>query len=402
MTFVPDVLHTDVRNVSGVWPILPTLWSYSSLRDAEECPRRWALGRASYPAIWERRGYPPRPQLAAIVGEIVHNSLEVILGALHERGCGSIVDPSAVEVMKALGGISGLIDRLIEEQLRTLVENPRMTRRVPSLRVTLRSRVPGIRRRVQMMVARATLVPPSSASMGESTPTATRAPLSGGSHPEVTLKALDVRLAGRADLITIADDKCAIVDYKTGAPDEHHAAQLQMYALLWTRDSDLNPDGIPVEALTLSYATHDEDVELLAPSELDALAQELVARIIVSERELELRPPPARPSATTCRFCSVRHLCEDYWSSIAGTATTDSDFVDEQVTIVSQNGPRSWIIEVQSDRKRMLLRTPTEDPGFAVGDHLRLLDVALTRDEDSDEAAITITQASEIFQLAKP
>jgi PD-(D/E)XK nuclease superfamily len=249
------------------------------------------------------------------------------------------------------------------------------------------------------MVARATLVQTSSTSALETAPSATRAPLGDGSHPEVPLEAPDLRLAGRADLITIANDSCAIVDYKTGAPDEHHAAQLQMYALLWDRDSERNPEGLPVVALTLSYATHDEKVDPLAPSELDALAEELIARIAVSERELELRPPPARPAATICRFCNVRHLCEDYWSSIAGTAATAGDFVDEQGTIVSQNGPRSWLIEVQPDRKPFLLRTPTEDPGFKVGDHLRLLDVVLARDEDLDGAAISITQASEIFQL---
>jgi hypothetical protein len=140
-------------------------------------------------------------------------------------------------------------------------------------------------------------------------------------------------------------------------------------------------------------------VDPLAPSELEVLAEKLVGRIAASERELELRPPPARPAETICRFCSVRHLCEDYWRSIAGVASTAGDFVDEQGTIVSQNGPRSWLIEVQPDRKRLLLRTPTEDPGFKIGDHLRLLDVALACDEDSDDAAITITQASEIFQL---
>jgi len=400
VTAEPDVLRTEVRDADGTWPALPNLWSYSSLRDAEECPRRWALGRATYPAIWDRRGYPPRPTLPALVGDIVHGSLDVILRALHKRGCGSIADPSAVEVMRELGGYSGLIDRLIEGQLERLEANPRMARRVPSLRSTLRSRAPEIRRRVQTMVARATLVPASSASTLENTPSATRAPLGDGSHPEVPLEAPDLRLAGRADLITIADDGCVIVDYKTGAPDEHHAEQLRMYALLWARDSDLNPEGLPVVALTLSYATHDEKVDTLAPSELDALGQELIARVTVSERELGLRPPPARPAASICRFCSVRHLCEDYWSSIAGTAATTGDFVDEQGTIVSQNGPRSWLIEVQPERKRILLRTPTEDPGFKVGDHLRLLDVALARDEELDDAAITITQASEIFQLA--
>jgi hypothetical protein len=399
VTADPDALRTEVRDADGTWPALPHLWSYSSLRDAEECPRRWALGRATYPRIWDRRGYPPRPILPALVGDIVHGSLDVILRALHERGCASIADASAIEVLRGLGGYSELIDRLIEARLKRLNANPRMARRVPSLRSKLRSRAPEIRRRVQTMVARAALVP-SSPSTSESMPNGTRAPLGNGSHPEVTLEARDLRLAGRADLITIADGGCAIVDYKTGAPDEHHAAQLRMYALLWARDSELNPQGLPVVALTLSYATHDEKVDPVAPSELDALAEDLTARITASEGELRLRPPPARPAEPICRFCSVRHLCEDFWISIAGTEASAGDFVDMQGTIVNQNGARSWLIEVQPDGKRALLRTPTEAPGFKVGDQLRLIDVALVRDEDSDDAAITITSASEVFHLS--
>ncbi len=52
---------TGVQDSSGRWPDLPRAWSYSSLKEAEECPRRWMLRRASYPQIWARQGYPPRP-----------------------------------------------------------------------------------------------------------------------------------------------------------------------------------------------------------------------------------------------------------------------------------------------------------------------------------------------------
>jgi CRISPR/Cas system-associated exonuclease Cas4 (RecB family) len=337
--------------------------------------------------------------LPALVGDIVHGSLDVILHALHERGCASIADTSAVEAMRELGGYTSLIDRLLEKQLERLDANPRMATRVSSLRSALRARVPEIRRRVQAMVSRATLKPHSSLAPAEIASAALRAPLGDGSHPEVTLQVHDLRLTGRADLITIADGACEIVDYKTGAPDEHHAAQLRMYALLWSRDSELNPEGLPVASLTLAYPTHDETVAPLTSSELEALAQELAGRITASEHELGLRPPPARPSAEICGFCDVRHLCEAYWKSSARTEVSTSDFVDEQGAIVGQNGPRSWLIELGPDSKRVLLRTPTEQPGFKVGDNVRLLDVAVARDGDSDDAAITITQASEVFLL---
>lgn len=394
--------RTGIRGLDGVWPALPTLWSYSSLRDAEECPRRWALSRATYPAIWDRPGYPPRPILPALLGDIVHRSLDLILRRLYEAGCESIADASAVDVLRGLGGYSGLAEQLIGEQMDSLQANPRMADQVSGLRSALKARIPTIRQRVQALLARATLVPrePAGETAAEIAPAPDRTPLSAGSHPEVTLHAPELRMAGRADLITLRPGSCAIVDYKTGAPDEHHADQLRLYALLWTRDTELNPEAVPATSLTLAYATHDERVEPLEPHALNLLDQQLTDRIAATEGELTLRPPPARPSPTTCRLCGVRQLCDAYWSSaIVEAASTPPGFGDREGTIISQNGPRSWVIEVESNR-RSLLRTLSEDPGFRVGDRVRLLGAALARDDDNGDETITLTRTSEVFQLA--
>ena len=402
MIATADEFRTGIRGLDGTWPALPALWSYSSLRDAEECPRRWALSRATYPAIWDRPGYPPRPILPALLGDIVHRSLDLILRRLYEAGCASIADASAVDVLRALGGYSGLAERLIGEQMDSLQSNPRMADQVAGLRSALKARIPAIRQRVQALVARATLVPrePAGEAAADAVPASDRASLSAGSHPEVTLHAPELRMAGRADLITVGAGSCSIVDYKTGAPDGHHADQLRLYALIWARDIELNPEAMPATSLTLSYATHDERVEPLEPHALELLAQQLTDRIASTESELMLRPPPARPSPTTCRLCSVRQLCDDYWSSAAiDPASMPRGFGDCEGTIISQNGPRSWVIEVDSDR-RSLLRTPTEDPGFRVGDRVRLLGAALARDDDSGDETITLTRTSEVFQLA--
>ena len=44
----------------GRWPEPPKFWSFSSLREAKACPRRYALSRATYSEIWDKRGYPDR------------------------------------------------------------------------------------------------------------------------------------------------------------------------------------------------------------------------------------------------------------------------------------------------------------------------------------------------------
>jgi hypothetical protein len=155
---------------------------------------------------------------------------------------------------------------------------------------------------------------------------------------------------------------------------------------------------LPVSSLTLSYSVHDLSIEPLTSFELDALAAVLVARIRTAEDDIALRPPPARPAPEMCRLCSVRHLCEDYWAGFG--ATGSGEFVDREGSIVGRNGPRSWMIEIQGPRReRVLLRTPSETPGFDVGDDVRLLDVALAEDEEVGLTVLTLTRASEVFRL---
>src|SRR5689334_22506494 len=104
-----DTFRTRVRGVCGTWPQVPEFWSYSSLKDAEDCPRRWALARAKYPEIWNRAGYPPTAALPAAVGDVIHRSLDAILQLLHSEGCASIHDPTAVAALRRVGGFSSLI-----------------------------------------------------------------------------------------------------------------------------------------------------------------------------------------------------------------------------------------------------------------------------------------------------
>jgi hypothetical protein len=358
------------------------------------------LTRAQYPTTWDQHGYPPRPIIPAVVGDIIHRSLDVVLRALYEQRCASITDPAATQALRSLGGYSGLVEREIERQLDLLQTTPRMATRVGAFKTVLRARMPDMRQRLQTMVARATLVPTA---VGVKASRTTSAPMSlgDGSHPEVPLRAGDLRLAGRADLITVRDEECSIVDYKTGAPDDHHVEQVRLYQLLWSRDRSVNPTAIPVRSLTLAYASHDKSVEPLDDDGLNDLAAELVARMRDAEIALEMRPPPARPAPDLCRLCSVRHLCDDYWAS-ATAHDHDGDFVDCEGTVISQNGPRSWLVDVdRPKRERVLLRTLTEQPGFTIGNGIRVLDAGLARDEDTGRAVLTLTQSSEVFHLAR-
>jgi PD-(D/E)XK nuclease superfamily len=403
MSAAGEQFQTAVRGVEGVWPAAPSMWSYSSLSEAEGCPRRWMLSRARYPTIWEREGYPPRPILAGLLGNVMHRALEVILGALQARGCVSVSDPCAVEALRDIGGFSRLLEDTIEAELETLQRNPRATERLASIRERLLREMPAVRERLQATISRTHLHPSS-----DDGPIAGTVPSRGGlvrgSHPEVELRAEGLRLMGRADLITIKDGGCAITDYKTGVPSERHAEQLRFYAVLWSRDRQVNPEGLPVKSLVVAYATHDETLDGPSADELEMLAGALSERIAKAECDLSRPPAPAYPAPEVCRNCSVRHLCDDYWLATRAAPAPEASsqaavFVDCEAVIATRNGPRSWLLSLGDQPERALLRTATETPGFAAGDSVRILGLALSANEDSAEMILTMTQFSEVFVL---
>ncbi len=397
MTEPEESFSVGIGGAEGIWPNLPRTWSYSSLREATECPRRWMLSRASYPNLWSHWGYPPKPSLPALMGDVVHGVLERLLRDFRQHGCTSLADPETVAVLKNLGGYSQLAEQGIEEQLERLAGNPRMSERIGLLRTALRTRVPEIRQRVQAVIARTPLhlIGESASSEGGA---GSRGPLAPGFYPEVELRATDLHLAGRVDLLTVLDEACDITDYKTGSPDNHHADQVRLYALLWNRDKELNPHSLPVRRLILSYAAHDVDVDPPSNVELDEIATDTVEQIAEAEAALLERPPTARPQASMCRYCGVRQLCDDYWAGQSGE--DHAEWFDFEGMVSKRNGARSWVLvaNVPTDRT-LLLRTSSEVVPFSVGDHLRLLDLHREDDSESMLPIGTLTQASEIFSL---
>jgi hypothetical protein len=358
-----------------------------------------------YPDLWSHWGYPPRPSLPALVGDVVHGVFEVLLRSFRAKGCTSLADPSAVGVLRELGGYTKLVEQGIEDQLGKLAENPRVGDRLGQLRTALRVKVPEIRQRVQAVIAR---TPFQSAGTGPTGGDAEqRGALTLGFHPEVELRAPELRLAGRADLLHLELDGCDITDYKTGAPDPHHADQLRRYALLWTRDLEINPTSLPVRHLILAYPSKDVAVEPPTATELDQLAVDTAAKIKTAETALQERPPPAYPEPTMCGFCGVRQLCEDYWMGLpklraSSQVGSDPDWFDFEGTVIERNGPRSWLVAPARGETTLLLRTTAESVPFNVGDHLRLLDLHRDIDLESTLPIGMLSHVSEVFVVQLP
>jgi len=399
-----DSFTTGVDEVVGVWPSPPDLWSFSSLDEAEACPRRWALRRATYPKLWKKHGYPPRPSVAGLRGEIIHRALERILIALVDAGCASVKDPAAVTVLRDLGGYSGLVEGLLDEQLAALEANPRIQDALPTFRRRLRAEVPDMRMRVQEMISRAEFQATTEKTGVGSALAAERLPLVPGSYPEVELRSSDLGFAGRVDLLWLSDRACSIIDYKTGDPSPKHADQLRTYALLWHRDSDLNPDKTPVGSLTASYPHKDEPVAPPTTAELEVLAVRLVDRAEAATASLEERPPAARPGPDICRYCDVRQLCPEYWASQPPRpgAVPAGEFMDLEGAVLGRNGARSWRVREARSGDVVLLRTQQEADAYETAATVRFLNLVQIDDPDTPMPVVSVTASTEVFSSASP
>ncbi|MCC7134183.1 MAG: PD-(D/E)XK nuclease family protein [Gemmatimonadales bacterium] len=383
----------------------------STLLDIEACPRRWALSSADYPDLWSGRGYPARVHIGAVRGSVAHLVVETVMRDLVQAGCSSAQDGAAVQVMKARGGYTRVVSECIDRVLGRFKGNPRARPQLEAAERSMRALIPELRAQAQAFFARIRL---------ETAPTryresgaAGRQALPVGAHPEVELMAPTIGWKGRADLVVLTGKGCEIIDFKTGAEAESHEFQVQVYALLWSLDGDLNPDGRPPSKLTLAYPGKDRQVEVPSAARLQELRHQLLERGDAARTAVRSLPPEVHPAAATCRYCSVRHLCSEYWTSeVQELLTTPHEPQEEtsprdlEVELQGQHGTASWdgIIEAgfqSGPGRRVLLRGAHEQFGAGAGRRFRLLDafVLPVRDNDTGPVVATMTGLSEAFEV---
>src|SRR5262249_52733328 len=145
---------------AAILPEPPPHWSFSSLREIRTCPRRYALARASYPDLWNGRGYPRLPALAELFGKVVHDALDTIMKAVVAAGCEPVQSPEAVTVLRRLGGYTTVIERATENRLADLQGNPRLSDDFRQrIQRGLHERSAEARVRVQAYISKAAITP---------------------------------------------------------------------------------------------------------------------------------------------------------------------------------------------------------------------------------------------------
>jgi hypothetical protein len=377
----------------------------STLLEIEACPRRWSLASAAYPDLWKRRGYPPKLHLPGLTGTVVHLAVEEATKALIHAGCTSSQSTEAVGVMKKLGGYTGLLNSCIDRVLARHAENPRTGHRLDIAMRMLRSRVAEMRIQVQNFLRRVHLKGAAKLVSRERLPFhAGRLALGPGVYPEVEVYAPKINWRGKIDLLTISETSCEIVDFKTGAPNEKHAFQLRVYALLWHRDAELNPMGLMANRLTISYESGDVEIESPSLAELDSIEDDLVRHGRTARASVSVASPEPRPTPDICRHCWVRHMCDAYWQHpLSQRVATHPLTMDFELLISARHGPTSWdgvITASPADitDKKVVLRCGTPSPNFAVGDRLRVLDSYVTLPGDETEPVVaTLGTLTEVF-----
>lgn len=401
----PRVFETGVVSGRALLHAAPALWSYSSLRDVEGCPRRYALSRADYPDLWDQHGYPRLPIPAAIRGDVVHGALEIIVKALVKAGCSSTRSAESVAALRELGGYTKVAEDVLAKQLARFDGNPRISSdRRDQLTRQLTDWVPQAREQIQTYLNRMELHPAAATWPGTppSDP-AVRYPARTGDHPEKELVAESLRLKGRIDLLSVEADGARITDFKTGAEDPAHQDQLHLYALLWSEDNLVNPDGLAVTDLVAAYPSH--DVAFAAPTagQLTGFRALVATRIdsadIAASAEL-----PAALIGDHCGLCSVRGLCDTYLAS--GTTATakvsEGAWYDLAGTVVREHGVKSFVLQEARTNAEVLVRTPTPSYAVPIGRDIRILGARRVVDPDEEEALIAaVASVSEILVVDK-
>jgi len=324
------------------WAPVPDWCSFWWLIEVETCPRRVALRNASYPDLWSKSGYAPKPRVAAIVGQIVHAAVGTIAMTLRSRGVGSVRDPGAISILRELGGFSKIISRIVNDVLDRIADNPRL-HSPDRLHSEVLLRLPQMREKAQALLSR--MVWPNCTDGREETASDSKQPPAVGPHFEILLKSAFLKWKGVADLIDVRPSNVAIVDFKTGEPSPHHADQVRTYALLWARDVDANPQGRLATDLVLSYPTGNVVISAPHEAELRTMESDLLARTASAKATMRAHEPPARVAPEHCSQCDVKHLCSEYWipkirKGLVGENRFEFD--DIELLIEERLGESSW------------------------------------------------------------
>lgn len=351
-------------------PVVPNLWSFSALRDFDECPKRWGLSHKSFSLF--AGPFPQKPSRKTTEGILLHELLENYGAAAGEK-------------FRPRQALLLLLSKWREEN--------RMNPRIDSTLIAGQIAVEEILRAFKQATAFISPRPERAESLSRT--------LQGSgvrSGSEVWLRDPKSKLYGRADHVESGE----IIDFKTGENNPTHVDQLLFYAALYFAATKRRP-----EKLTLVYTRTGTEIAAPVPgvSELESLLSSVRMRAESAERSVAANDLRARPERTKCRFCHVRAACDEYWShrqSWQSADPTDSnDLTDYEKTPLARFESATFGIYIRDilNSRPVTIYLPGEKiaRNANLADAIRVLSVRRT--VDADCLRLALTELSEIYLL---
>lgn len=359
--------------------------------------------------------YPDMPKLPAIKGNITHSVLKRVAREAKELlGTQMTWVPAVVEALKKMGGYSETIRKCAGQELDRVEQNPRGSIVVAYITKGIEESISQIRIDVQHSISRlphSAYAPHNDAGVSGSRE---RRALGYGTFMEVDLLSKELGMRGFIDLLWRDQDRCQILDYKTGAPNSNHRDQLELYAVLWWHDVERNPSHSMATGLTLLYPNLREDLQPPSKKRLIEITECWRERKADAFQAVTESLPLALPSTEKCSTCPVRQLCDEYWLSVLNRspacAQGETEFTDAEVLVKRRHGPTSWEIEIircprSSIAGKVILRDNAEHSVFSClfqpGRVLRLLGVRVGEPvEEGDIQVLYLSSFSEAFVIS--
>lgn len=333
------------------WAAVPSYYSYSSLKNILQCPRRWQLANSEW---GEQKRFPERLRPSAVEGKIVHESLEILLRALGKRGHPAIGSEDFQNALEDCGFWT-FFEQSLSEWNQTVKKHPRPAPQF-LLRINPRSLANQAIRLFRKSYTARSGRAFSSVTEYQIQPAIrlhSQSPLSllerVNALTELKLEHPEFPFVGILDQVRIDEnDDIRITDFKTGKERTEHKKQLRLYAVLWWRATGTLPQRIEAQYLGSEWS------ESISKTDLLNTEMQLENEISDAAEALSGRPAPAE-IGEHCRWCSVKARCNRGWALCESfEKPNERNFVDLQV-VVSSPPTDSGFLGIRSGNKEITI-----------------------------------------------
>jgi len=314
----------------------------------KDCPKKWYLESLEYD-IFENKKYPSIIFLQSLIGTSIHKTIERLIYIMKESECNKINDQNWQKVKSKIITIKELFKNIVQDQISKCLVNPRNKRSKEDYEIFIDDNIQNIMFKVKSMVSKINL---TNSRINQNKKTNDLDfELLNANLTEFKINSNDLNLFGYIDFLKIKDDVIEIYDFKTGSTKEKDREQLLLYSLIWKYDEIHNPTSRKASKLTLVYENKDTDISPLNDLELKTKAESLKNEITNLKNDIKNSSFIARPTYDNCNFCSVKQLCDNYWSYLdqnkidLSTITNNYTNSDIEINEISKDQDR-WYAKV--------------------------------------------------------